>query len=141
MIDTLINDGWQYHDSKPEQLAQELEDDHTAVTAEQITNFLNLSNHTIGEHLGDWERARILAEAVTDQSPMTAMTARSGIFLALARFMDGDPLGSRQAELATIGASTDNETALYTSLDTSMLIAKALVFSKRGHFDSSKVRF
>ena len=133
MIETLINEGWQYHDSKPEHLAQELEDSSTSVTQEQTTNFLNLSNHTIGEHLGDWKRARKVAEAVTDQSPITASTTRAGILLAVARFMDGDPLGSRQAELAAIGASTDPEVALYAGLETSMSIAKALIFSKRFH--------
>jgi tetratricopeptide (TPR) repeat protein len=131
MIDNLINEGWQYHDSKPERLAQELEDSSAKVTQEQTANFLNLSNHTIGDHLGDWKRARMVAEAVTDQAPISATSARTGIFLAVARFMDGDPLGSRQAELAAIGASADTEAALYAGLDTNMLIAKALIFSKR----------
>ncbi len=129
MIDALIQEGWSYHDSKPEQLAGELEGIAGDVGDAQLIAFLNLSNHTIGDHLGDWERARSIAEKVVSNTPKKALNSRVGSFLAVARFMGGDPPGAQQAELLGVDASDSD--ALYALLDTKMLISKALVFSDR----------
>jgi hypothetical protein len=57
-LETLVNDGWNHHDTESERLARELEaaaDNGVAVGI--LAPFIHLSVHTIGEHLGDWERA------------------------------------------------------------------------------------
>ena len=61
MLETLLTQGFGYHDTESERYAGELE----AAAAEGVpaahrVRFVHVANHTIGEHLGDWGRARAL---------------------------------------------------------------------------------
>ena len=63
-LETLVNDGWNYHDTDSERLARELEAAAAdAVASDLLTTFLHLSIHTIGEHLGEWGRAAQAGQA------------------------------------------------------------------------------
>ncbi len=130
MLDTLINDGWGYHDSKSERLAQELECAPLGeLTAAQAGPFLSLANHTLGEHLGDWSRARGLAERVCAQSMIADGSAQAWVRLAVARILDGDWVASRGAELNAIRTSVQD--GLIVSLETALSTAIALIGSQR----------
>lgn len=132
MIDRLIQNGWGYHDSDTERLAEELESvTFSEITPDQANPFLKLSNHTIGEHLGDWSRARQLAEKVCSQQAVADNSHQAWGFLAVARYLDGDGDGSQSqvAELRSLQASGDNFFAAY--LEVKIQIAKALIASKR----------
>ena len=89
MINDLIRDGWGYHDTESERLAGELEvADLRELKGEAPAHCLRLANHTIGEHLGDWPRARRFAEAVRDATADSPVDAGFGAHLAVARYMD-----------------------------------------------------
>ena len=104
MINDLIRDGWGYHDTQSERLAGELEAANLGeLTGEAPAHCLRLSNHTIGEHLGDWPRARRFAEAVRDAT--ADYPGGFGAQLTVARYMDGDAIGAQQAEIECLGAS------------------------------------
>ena len=65
MIKDLIREGWSYHDNESERLALELEAAKlNDLEDDELVGCLHLANHTLGEHLGDWARARRFAEAV-----------------------------------------------------------------------------
>lgn len=104
MINDLIREGWGYHDTQSERLAGELEAANLGeLTGEASVHCLRLSNHTIGEHLGDWLRARRFAEAVRDAT--ADYPAGFGAHLAVARYMDGDTIAAQQAEIECLGAA------------------------------------
>ena len=108
MIETLLREGRAYHDTQTERLTGELEAaGQAAVPAALWSEFLNLSNHTIGEHLADWPRARALAELVLDGGSPDADTATAWAKLAAARFLAGDPTSAILAETACIKAASD----------------------------------
>ena len=59
MLDALLADGFAHHAAEPEQLARELETASLdGAGAATLVEFVRVANHTIGEHLGDWPRAR-----------------------------------------------------------------------------------
>lgn len=129
MIDDLIRDGWAYHDTESERLATELEAaNFDELTGDMPGQCLRLSNHTIGEHLADWPRARRFAEAVwlaqKHQSPGEAFSAN----LAVARFMDGAEALAQQAEIDAL-QKADDQLAAYLTVKS--LIAGALAGSRR----------
>lgn len=106
MISDLIRDGWGYHDTESERLAGELEAANLdELKAEGPGHCLHLSNHTIGEHLGDWRRARRFAEAVREATADQTGEASFGAHLAVARYMDGDTVAAQQAEIECLGAA------------------------------------
>lgn len=106
MISDLIRDGWGYHDTESERLAGELEAaDLGELKGEGPGHCLRLSNHTIGEHLGDWPRARRFAEAVREAAADHPPQAGFGAHLAVARYMDGDTVAAQQAEIECLGAA------------------------------------
>ena len=108
MIEDLIRDGWSYHDTDSERLALELEAANLAHLEEDVlVQCLHLSNHTIGEHLGDWARARRFAEAACRASPDCQGIATAQAHLAVARYMDGALASAQQAEIQSIGAAQD----------------------------------
>lgn len=130
MIDALIQDGWGYHDTGSERLAEELESvTFSKITPDQASPFLKLSNHTIGEHLGDWSRARQLAEKVCNQQAIADKSPQAWELLAVARYLDGDSAGFQVAELSSLRASGDNFIAAYLAVK--VQIAKALIAGKR----------
>ena len=106
MINDLIRDGWGYHDTESERLAGELEAANLGeLKGEASAHCVRLSNHTIGEHLGDWPRARRFAEAVREAT--ADHPGGFGAHLAVARYMDGDTVAAQQAEIECLGAAED----------------------------------
>ena len=127
MINDLIRDGWGYHDTQSERLAGELEAANLGeLTGEASAHCLRLSNHTIGEHLGDWPRARRFAEAVRDAT--ADYPAGFGTHLAVARYMDSDTIAAQQAEIECLGAA---EQAVDAYLSVKSFLAGALAGSGR----------
>jgi tetratricopeptide (TPR) repeat protein len=104
-LDAVLADGFSHHAAEPERLARELEaaslDGAGAAT---LVELLRVGNHTIGEHLGDWPRARRLAERALDGHRPTAETAKAWAHLSIARLLDGAPAAALAAELAFIQA-------------------------------------
>jgi hypothetical protein len=71
-LETLLNNGWEYHDKESERLASELElAAKQEVTSSDLSPFLHLSAHTIGEHLRDWPRVFALGKRVLDRRTPT----------------------------------------------------------------------
>lgn len=128
MLDTLLSDGWSYHDSESARLAMELEGAASAAEDAQLDPLLHLANHTIGEHLGDWPRARRLAEALIDRRSPRAETAKAWSRLAVVRAMTSDAPAAAAAELAAAAVATD---PLASTLEGRFLLVAALIGSKR----------
>ena len=129
MINELIGAGWGYHDSDSERLARELETaDLAELDPKAAPRCLQLSNHTIGEHLGDWTRARRFAETVCAARPGYLHQAMVGGHLAVARFMDGAVAAAQQAEIEALLAAED---PMATYLRVKSLLAGALAGSGR----------
>lgn len=129
MIKELIRDGWGYHDTESERLAGELEAaDLDELDGWEPARCLMLSNHTIGEHLGDWPRARRFAEAVCKAGADRLNNAKVGAHLAVARYMDGAPIAAQQAEIVAVGAAED---PLDIYITAKSLLAGALAGSGR----------
>src|SRR5262245_26882859 len=90
-LEKLLNDGWGYHDKEGERLARELEAAaEKGVTSGLLASFLHLSTHTIGEHLGDWERALRLGKRVLDGQIPVFETAKAWGRLYVAAVLAGD---------------------------------------------------
>jgi len=128
MLDTLLNDGWGYHDRESERLAGELEAEAGAVHDAELGPFLHLANHTLGEHLADWPRARRLAERVLKDRTPKPETSLAWLRLGIARLMSGDATAAASAELAGLATATDPLAAL---IEARFLLVAALVGSKR----------
>lgn len=124
----LLNDGWDYHATESARLAGELEAAAGSVDDGELDPLLHLGIHTIGEHLGDWPRARRLAEDVLAARTPRLETARAWSRLGVARAMAGDATGALAAELVAQGAATD---ALAAMIEARFLLVAALVGSKR----------
>lgn len=106
MISDLIRDGWGYHDTEGERLAGEMEAANLdELKGEGPGHCVRLSNHTIGEHLGDWPRARRFAEAVREATADQPSDAGFSAHLAVARYMDGGTVAAQQAEIECLGAA------------------------------------
>ena len=129
MIETLLREGFAYHDTESERLAGELESAVAApVAPEHWVRLLNMVNHTVGEHLGDWPRARRIADQVLSGRTANAGTAPAWVRLATARFMAGDALGAAQAELEALRAAEDFRGAY---LEAKVNLAAALIGARR----------
>ena len=85
MLQTLLDQGLDYHDSESQRLAGELEAAADEASVDQLEPLLKLANHTIGEHLGDWGRARRLAERVMAGRAATPASSAAFARLAVAR--------------------------------------------------------
>ncbi|MDE0660952.1 MAG: hypothetical protein OXI79_15035 [Gammaproteobacteria bacterium] len=128
MIKDLIREGWGYHDTESERLADELEGaDLDVWQGDEPAQCLMLANHTIGEHLGDWARARRFAEAVHGAGPGSGSPG-VGVHLAVARYMDDAPIAAQGAEVDAVQAA-DDPLAAYLSVKSSL--ARALAGSGR----------
>jgi hypothetical protein len=126
----LLNDGWGYHDKDSERLAGELETAaETAIAASALTAFLHLGVHTIGEHLGDWERALRLGRRVLDGRTAVPGTGRAWGWLYVAAVLAGDALEAADAELLYLQTAGDDFSAAL--LDMRFMLAGALVGSRR----------
>src|SRR5580704_12843336 len=101
MLDILLYDGFGEHASDGQRYAAELEaasDDE--VPAKHLVQFAKVGVHTIGEHLGDWPRARALAGRLLSGRTPDAETARAWGHLYAAAMLSGDPAGAAEAEIA-----------------------------------------
>lgn len=105
MVETLVDGGWAYHDAESERLAQELEAAAAApIAADQLVAFLQLASHTIGEHLGDWPRARRLCQQALAGHAPTPESAMAWARLSIACALAADPVGAAEAELTCLAA-------------------------------------
>jgi hypothetical protein len=121
--------GWSYHDTQSERLAGELETAASALVApELLVEFLRLSNHTIGEHLCDWPRARRLGERVLHGRAANAETAMAWASYSVACLLAGEPVQATAAELACLAAAGQPFAAL---IEARFMLVAALVGSGR----------
>ncbi len=129
-LESLLDTGWAYHDSESERLARELEAASGQGAAEAVlAPFLHLSNHTIGEHLGDWARAFALARRWLHGRTPTAQTAKAWGRLYVAATLAGDAVEAAAAELACLKSAEGAFDNVF--LDMRFMLCAALVGSKR----------
>jgi hypothetical protein len=128
LLETLLRDGWAYHDTESERLAAELEAVAT-VAGDQLNPFLRLASHTIGENLADWPRARRLAERVLDGRDPTVETHMAWARLSVARLLAGDAALAIAAELACLAAAGDRR--LTSLIEARFWLVAAMLGSKR----------
>ena len=129
MIETLVTDGWEYHESESERLASELEAaDVSGLKSEVLLQLLKLSNHTIGEHLHDWSRAANLAEKACSTTSEEEISEEVNIQLAIPQYMNNDVSKAHRAE---INAILNSENAMSTYLSVKALLANALASDER----------
>jgi tetratricopeptide (TPR) repeat protein len=130
MIEDLLRDGSSYHNTASARFAGELEAAVCgSVDPGSLVPLLYWSNHTIGEHLGDWPRARALAERALDGRTPDARTAAAWAKLYAARAMAGDLEGAEQAQ--QVYAATDGIDPRVAAIDSKMTLANALAGSGR----------
>lgn len=126
----LLNDGWAYHDEESERLARELESAGAAdVDPELIASFLHLATHTIGEHLGDWNRALRLGKRVLRDRVPDRETAKGWGRLYVAAVLAGASIDAADIELSYLNACGGEFGAAL--LDMRFMLIGALVGSKR----------
>jgi len=129
-LERLLDEGWEFHEKDSERLATDLEAAAQAgVAPHLLAPFLHLSTHTIGEHLGDWQRAFRLGKRVLDGHTPVAETARAWARLYVAAVLADDAVEAANVELAYLKAAGDE---LGPALvDMRFMLATALVGSKR----------
>lgn len=129
MISELIRDGWTYHDTESERLAAELEAANLEdLEGDLLAECIRLSNHTIGEHLADWPRARMFAETIRHAKQAESLSATFCANLAVARFMAGAEIEAQHAEIESLLAADD---PIVAYLSNKSLLASALAGSRR----------
>lgn len=130
MIEKLLNDGWGYHDTESEKLALELESVNLSdIQDEQVTPLLTLINHTIGEHLNRWSRARELSEHIFSTLDEDSRTSHQWALIAVLRYMDFAMEDAQAAELES--ALNIDGNALAAFIKVKIMLAKALFASNR----------
>jgi hypothetical protein len=130
MLDILLYDGFGEHASDGQRYAAELEaasDDE--VPAKHLVQFAKVGVHTIGEHLGDWPRAKALAgRLLADRAP-DPETARAWGHLYVAAMLSSDVAGAATAEIAFCrGMGADFRAAI---VEMKFMLVAALVGSGR----------
>lgn len=126
-ITDLIANGWSYHETESERLAEELENTSIArMSVKDVAQCLQLSNHTIGEHLGDWSRARKFLQSVLDANPSSSKLSNVACYRYVADYMDADHFAAIRAEMDALSVS---EHVLGTYLVLKSMLATALVGS------------
>ena len=101
MLDILLYDGFDHHADDGASYAAKLEAAADAdVPAKHLVQFAKVSVHTIGEHLGEWPRAKALAGRLLDGRTPDAETARAWGHLYVAAMLSGDTAGAADAEIA-----------------------------------------
>ncbi len=131
-VESLLQQGWGYHDSNSAGLAAELETvDLSAIELTQAGALLKLSNHTIGEHLNDWPRACTLARQVWQAVDGAQSHLEVAVAVYVAELMAGDPVAGANAELAALAQVdlSDPTATIGVSLHCKVTLAAALVGS------------
>jgi hypothetical protein len=133
MLETLLDNGFAYHDTDSERFAAELEAaaDEARSSPAHLVRYLRFSMHTIGEHLGDWPRAVRLADRVLDGQASDSATAKAWAHQSVARLLAGDGVGAADAELTYLAAAGDDFRA--PVVEARFMLAAALVGSRRPH--------
>jgi hypothetical protein len=125
MLEQLLDHGWAYHDSESERLARELEAAGIAgVPCAQLSPFVHLATHTIGQHLQDWPRALALVRSVVEALPQNMDIGDVSERLYVSAVMAGDAIGAAQFELKCLRAASD---ALASLLSMRFLLADVLI--------------
>lgn len=124
-FDDLINNGWARHDKESAALAADLEEHHAlADTPQRAVMLLGLANHTIGQHMRDWPRARQLCERVIARfKPEAALSPVFGS-LAIAQFMTGDEAAALASECKAVELNAEPLSAM---VRTRVLIASEMI--------------
>ncbi len=130
-LQKLLDEGWGYHDTQSNRLAFELE---AAVAQEDVPpglliGFLQLSNHTLGEHLADWPRALALGKRTLAGRAPLAETGRAWGRLYVAATLACDAIEAAKAELSYLKAAGETFGAAF--LEMRFLLAAALIGAKR----------
>ena len=130
MLDILLYDGFGHHDSEGERYAAELEAAADGeVPAKHLVQFAKVATHTIGEHLGDWPRARRLGDRLLADRAPDAETGKAWGHLYVARLLAGDVAGAAEAEIDCCrGAGPDFPAAV---VEMKFLLVAALVGVER----------
>jgi len=130
LLDILLYDGFDHHAAGAEHYASELEAAAQAeVPPKHLLQFAKVAVHTVGEHLGDWPRARRLADRLLSGRPPDAETAKAWGHLYVARLLAGDGAGAAQAEIAfCTGVGADFRAAI---VEMKFMLVAALVGSGR----------
>src|SRR5882724_4773564 len=127
-LENLLNDGWDYHENESERLAREIEAAaDKRVSPGLLASFLHLSTHTIGEHLGDWERVLRLGKRVLDGQTPVFETAKAWGRLYVAAVLAGNSVEAAVLELSYLRAAGDDFGAAL--LDMRFMLAGALIRS------------
>lgn len=99
-LSELVQEAWPEHEAQTALVAERLEAAVELVQADDpdgVTAFLNLVNHTIGDHIGDRERALLVCEAafarLTEHGNKSAW-----LHLAVARHLAGEEEAAHAAE-------------------------------------------
>jgi hypothetical protein len=131
MLETLLRDGFAYHDAESERLARELEAaaDEARASPPNWPEYARFCVHTIGEHLGDWSRAAGAVDAVLAGAAPDDATAKAWANLALARLLAGDVAGAAAAELAWLAAAPAGPVS--AALELKFMLVAALVGTSR----------
>jgi hypothetical protein len=127
-LDDLIRAGWARHEKEPEALGTDLEAAAEGLDAAGAKSLVTLGTHTIGEHLGDWERAQRLAEKALAEAADAPEWSDPLGNLAVAQFMAGAVVRGLASETRSASLA---EQPLAALLRTRVLLASALVGSKR----------
>jgi tetratricopeptide (TPR) repeat protein len=131
-LETLLSDGWDYHDKESERLARELEAAaEQGVTSGRLISFVHLSTHTIGEHLGDWPRALGLGKRVLDGRTPAPETAKAWGWMYVAAMLACDSIAAADSELSYMKAAGEDFGAAFLGMR--FMLAGALVSRKRAH--------
>jgi hypothetical protein len=101
MLDILLYDGFDHHADDGAHYAAELEAAADGeVATKHLIQFAKVAVHTIGEHLGEWPRAKALVGRVLRGHAPAAETARAWGHLYVAAMLSGDAAGAAEAEIA-----------------------------------------
>jgi hypothetical protein len=128
-FDELIQSGWARHEGETAAVAESLEAGVALVDdPDQALRLIQLSNHAVGHHLGDWPRAARIGEATLGKLRDGATAAVYGN-LAVARYLAGDAAGGLAAEGKAAAAAPAD--ALSTLVRTRVFAADAFLAAGR----------
>src|SRR4051812_41588266 len=129
MLDELLGRDFGRHATDTEAYAAELLAARDEVDAARLVRYVQVSTHTLGEHLADWDAARRAAELTLEGRAATADTGMAWGLLSVARLLSGDAAGAAEAELTWLAAIGGDFQA--AALELKFLLVSALVGSKR----------
>ena len=108
-LESLVTEGWDYHDTESERLARELEAaDIEDLDEGLLSRSLGLANHTIGEHLGDWPRALAFVAKTCYANPSHRTNAAASMQLAISYYMNRQIAQAMEAEVNAISNADDS---------------------------------